>query len=78
MERITFDKFVESGIVHLRLLHMARQENHLGVRERIEKELAVLIDDLMMTNLSYDNIGMQVLAIWQGYTMALSTMDVLE
>jgi hypothetical protein len=78
VQRLKFDRFIESDIVHLRLVYMAKQENSLGIRERIEKELAVMIDDLMMTNQKYESIGQQLLPIWQGYMMALSTMDVVE
>jgi hypothetical protein len=76
MVRLDFNNFVEADFVYMRLVDVAKQENHLGVRERIEKELAVMLDDLMMINLDYNNIGKQVLTIWQGYWMALSALDV--
>ncbi|AGA69756.1 hypothetical protein Desdi_2330 [Desulfitobacterium dichloroeliminans LMG P-21439] len=78
MKRLEFNRFVESDFVCLRLLHVAKQEDHLGKRERIEKEFAVMIDDLMSIHLDYNNIGKQVVAIWQGYWMALSTLDIAE
>ncbi|MEA4903042.1 hypothetical protein [Desulfitobacterium sp.] len=76
MERLDFNRFVESDFVQMRFVDVAKQENNLGVRERIEKELAVMIDDLMAIDLDYNNIGKQVLAIWQGYWMALSSLNV--
>lgn len=76
MVRLDFNNFVEADFVYMRLVDVAKQENHLGVRERIEKELAVMLDDLMMINLDYNNIGKQVLTIWQGYWMALSALDI--
>ncbi|KUO67332.1 MAG: hypothetical protein APF84_07230 [Gracilibacter sp. BRH_c7a] len=75
MKRLDYKKFVEPDIVYMRFLYIAKEENNLGIRERIEKELAVMIDDLMSINLDYNNIGKQVLAIWQGYWMALTALD---
>jgi len=75
LKRLDYKKFVEPDIVYMRFLYIAKEENNLGIRERIEKELAVMIDDLMSINLDYNNIGKQVLAIWQGYWMALTALD---
>jgi len=78
LERLDFNKFVEADFVYMRFVHVAKQENHLGIRERVEKELAVMIDDLMSINMEYNNIGKQVLAIWQGYWMALAALDAMD
>ena len=78
MKRLDFSKFVEPDTIYMRFLYIAKEENNLGIRERIEKELAVMIDDLMSIRLEYNNIGKQVVAIWQGYWMALSGLDAAD
>ncbi len=76
MERLNFDKFVEVYPIANRFEYVAKQENGFGIRERIEKELAVMIDDLMMTSHNHENLGRQLIAIWQGYSIALDSMGV--
>lgn len=78
MKRLDFNKFVEADFAYMRFVYIGKQESPLGVRERVEKELAVMIDDLMSINLEFNNIGKQVLAIWQGYWMALSALDAAD
>lgn len=78
LQRLNFNKFIEADFAYMRFVHVGKQESPLGIRERVEKELAVMIDDLMSVNLEYNNIGKQVLAIWQGYWMALSALDAAD
>ncbi|WP_242954663.1 hypothetical protein [Desulfitobacterium chlororespirans] len=76
LKRLDFNKFVEADFTYMRFAHVAKQESQLGMRERIDREMAVMIDDLMSINLEYNNVGKQVLAIWQGYWMAISALDI--
>ncbi|EHL07473.1 hypothetical protein SDC9_10975 [bioreactor metagenome] len=76
LKRLDFNKFVEADFTYMRFVHVAKQESQMGMRERIDRELAVMIDDLMAINLEYNNVGKQVLAIWQGYWMAISALDI--
>ena len=78
VQRLDFKKFMEADFVYMRFVHVGKQESPLGIRERIEKELAVMLDDLMSINLDYNNVGKQVLAIWQGYWMALTALDAAD
>ena len=79
MDRINFEKaFVDPEFIQMRLEHMAQEENDLSVRSRIERELAVMIDDLVSKDDSYENYGRQLLSVWQGYMMALTSTGAYE
>lgn len=76
LERLDFNKFAESDFVYMRFVHVAKQVEEAERKKRVDKELAIMIDDMMSINLEYNNVGKQVLAIWQGYWMAIAAMDI--